>query len=165
MAMTYRSFDEPSVTQFSIYLKNRVGELLELTSTLTEARIEIYGLSVFDATDHAVVRVILSDPPWAAKTLKEHHYATTKSELIGVCLPDRPDPVGAICRALMEAEVNIHYLYPLFCRPFGRPILVIHSDDHPTGSRVLVRKGYDLIHHGHLREEGGPGGPTDPERN
>ena len=161
--MTYRNFDEPSITQFSIFLKNRVGELLELTSTLTLARIEIHGLSVFDATDHAVVRAILSDPPWAAKTLKEHGYATTKCELIGVCLPDTSDAVGDVCRGLLEAEVNIHYAYPLFCRPFGRPILAIHSDDLSTGTRVLIRKGFELIHHGHLREDGGHG--KSPETN
>jgi hypothetical protein len=153
MSMTYRQFDEPSVTQFSVFLKNRVGELLEMTSRLAEARIQIHGLSVWDATDHAVVRCVLSDPPWAYKTLKESGYAVTKNELVAVSLANVPDGVGAICRALFEAEVNIHYAYPLLCRPFGRPVLLVHCDELPTATAVLARKGFELIHHGHLRDD------------
>ena len=153
MSTTFRQFEEPSVTQFSIFLSNRVGELLEVTSKLAEARIQIHGLSVYDATDHAVIRLIVSDPPWAFKTLKECGYAVTKTDLIAVCLNDAPNAVGAICRVLFEAEVNIHYSYPLFCRPFGRPILVMHCDDLPTAATALARKGFELIHHGHLRED------------
>jgi hypothetical protein len=152
MSATYRKFDEPSVTQFSVFLKNRVGELLEMTSKLEDARVRIYGLSVWDATDHAVVRIVLSDPPWAQKTLREAGYAATKTELLAVSLADQPNAVGAVCRALLEAEINIHYSYPLFCRPFGRPVLLLCCDDLPAGSAVLVRKGFDLIHQGHLRE-------------
>lgn len=159
MSATYHKFNEPSVTQFSVFLRNRVGELLEMTQRLEAARIEIHGLSVWDATDHAVVRIVLSDPPWAAKTLKEAGYSITKSELLAVGLNDGPDAVGCICRALLEAEVNIHYSYPLFCRPSGQPVLLVHCDDVSAGTRVLTRKGFTLIHHGQLREK-----PDDPER-
>jgi len=163
MSATFRKFDEPSVTQFSVFLKNRVGELLEMTSKLEEARVRIYGLSVWDATDHAVVRIVLSDPPWAYKTLREAGYSVTKSELLAVSLGDQPNSVGAVCRALLEAEVNIHYSYPLFCRPFGKPVLLLYCDDLPAGTAVLVRKGFDLIHQGHLREDpGDPKGPPTP---
>ncbi len=161
MSATFHKFDEPSVTQFSIFLRNRVGELLELTTKLDEARIEIYGMSVWDATDHAVVRIILSDPPWAYKTLRECGYSVTKSELLAVSLRRGHDAIGNVCRALLEAEVNIHYSYPLFCRPFARPVMLIHCDDLTAGTAVLARKGFELIHHGHLRDDGGR--PPAPE--
>ncbi len=153
MRSAYRKFDEPRVTQFSVFLKNRVGELLEMISKLIEARIQIHGLSVWDATDHAVVRIILSDPPWAAKTLKESGYAVTSADLIAVSLSDEPDAVGAVCRALLEAEVNIHYAYPLFCRPHGRAVILLHVNDLPAATTTLVRKGFNLLHHGHLDAE------------
>jgi hypothetical protein len=158
MSATFHKFNEPTVTQFSVFLRNRVGELLELTQRLESARIEIYGLSVWDATDHAVVRIVLSDPPWAAKTLREAGYSVTKSEILAVELTDGPDAVGCICRGLLEAEVNIHYSYPLFCRPGGRPVLLVHCDDVSAGMRVLARKGFHLVHHGQLREK-----PDDPD--
>ena len=159
MHSSFHRFGEPSVTQFSVFLRNRVGELLELTSKLSQARIQIYGLSVWDASDHAVIRIVLSDPPWALKTLKEDGYAVTKTELLAVCLNDAPNAVGEICRGLLEAEVNIHYSYPLFCRPHGRPVLLIHCDDLQAGIVVLSRKKFDLVHHGQLRD-----GPDDQPR-
>jgi hypothetical protein len=158
MRTTFRSFQEPTVTQFSVFLKNRVGELRDMTTKLAEARIQIYGLSVWDATDHAVVRIVLSDPPWALKTLREAGYAVSKTELIAVGIADAPDGIDSICSALLMAEVNINYAYPLLCRPGGRPVLLLHVDDIGAAVATLARKGFELLHHGNLRDEE-PGPP------
>jgi hypothetical protein len=150
MRSAFRKYDEPRVVQFSVFLKNRVGELLEMIVKLSEARIQIHGLSIWDATDHAVIRIILSDPPWAAKTLKEAGYTASTNDLVAVELDDRPDAVGAVCRALLEAEINIHYSYPLLSRPRHQPVLLLHVDDLPEATTILARKRFDLLHQGHL---------------
>ena len=150
MRSAFRKFDEPRVVQFSVFLKNRVGELLEMISKLSEARIQIHGLSIWDATDHAVVLIILSDPPWAAKTLKEAGYIASTNDLVAVEIDDNPDAVGGVCRALLEAEINIHYSYPLLSRPHSRAVLLLHVDDLPEATTILARKGFHMLHQGHL---------------
>ena len=50
------------VEQLSLFLHNQPGTLADVCDALAAARINIYGLSVVDATDHSVVRLVVSDP-------------------------------------------------------------------------------------------------------
>ena len=51
--------------------------------------------------------------------------------ILAVELPRRTKhPILAICAALLAAEINIHYAYPLLLRPHG-PTLALYVDE-PT---------------------------------
>ena len=53
-------FEPPRNTQFSVFLDNRVGQLLDLTGVFEGHALTMAGLSVIDSADHAVVRVLTS---------------------------------------------------------------------------------------------------------
>jgi hypothetical protein len=57
-----------------------------------------------------------------------------------------------ICKALLTAEVNIHYAYPLLIGPQGRAALALHVEDHDTAAHTLQRAGFVLFTEGDLND-------------
>ena len=50
-----------------------------------------------------------------------------------------------VLSALLMAEVNIIFSYPLLVRPRGRAVLVMHVDDSDCSSSVLRGDGFKIL--------------------
>ena len=104
---TLRGRDYPTIRQFTVFLENRVGQLLEVIRRFEGSRVRIVALSINDATECAFVRFLLSHPEQGREILERAGLAIIESDLIGLELPDRPNPLLEVCTALLQAEVNI----------------------------------------------------------
>jgi hypothetical protein len=143
---TIRGRDWPGVRQFSIFLENRVGALLDLVRRIEASGNRIVALSVVDSADCAVVRLILSDPERAGETLRLAKLPFLECDLLLVELPPGNGPVGLVCKALLTAEINIHYVYPLMVGTVKhRPVLAIHVDDHESAGTMLQNQGFTVL--------------------
>lgn len=112
----------------------------------------IVGLSIEESTDATLVRLICSDADLGRRVLAANRYFYTESELLAVELPKRAgEPLIAICSALLAAEINIHYAYPLLLRPRG-PALALYVDDPTLAARLLLRRGFILIGESELKD-------------
>ena len=47
--------------------------------------------------------------------------------------------------ALLKAEVNVHFTYPLLTRPHGFAAIAMHVDDAECASSVLLGDGFKLL--------------------
>jgi hypothetical protein len=142
---TERTYDEQSVTQLAVFLSNRVGELREVLRKLHAAHVVVHALSIDESVDYAVLRVVVDKVEASKQALKGAGFAVSESTLLAVELPD--DHVGllAICQALISAEINIHYAYPMFTRPHGKGVVVMHVDGFSTASEILKKSGMTLL--------------------
>jgi len=151
---TLRGRDYPGVRQFSIFLENRVGALLDLVRRIEASGNRIVAMTVVDSADCAVIRLILSDPERASETLRLAKLAFFECNLLLVQLPQGNAPIGKVCKALLSAEINIHYAYPLMIGSAShRPVLAIHVDDQDTGSQTLEREGFTVLSESDLEAE------------
>jgi hypothetical protein len=138
-------FELTRIRQFTIFLENRVGKLGMLVRTLEESASRICALSIEESADSALVRLICSQPDLSRQLLEENGFSFGESELLAVELPKgTKQPVVAICSALLAAEINIHYAYPLLVRPRG-PALALYVEDPTLAAQLLIRKGFTLI--------------------
>ena len=139
-------FELTRVRQFTIFLDNRVGRLGTLVRTLEEEDTKIVALAIEESADSAQVRLICSAPDHSGEVLRAAGFAFGESELLAVELPRRTKhPILAICAALLAAEINIHYAYPLLHRPHGQPALALYVEDPTLAAQILIRKGFTLI--------------------
>ena len=138
-------FESTRVRQFTVFLDNRVGRLQTLVRTLETGAGRIVALSIEESADSALVRLICSNPDEARDTLKAAGFSFGESDLLVVELPKRTrQPLIDICSALLAAEINIHYAYPLLLRPRA-PSLALYVDDPTLAAQLLIRKGFTLI--------------------
>src|ERR1700751_5966094 len=138
---TARGRDWPSVRQFNVFLENRVGALLSVVRRFEATDIRIVSLTVHDLADCAIIRLVLSAPERAREIFEQAKLAVTESDLLVVQLPDGPHPLPRICKALLAAEINIDYAYPLLVGPHGGAALALRVDDHETAVHTLSKQG------------------------
>jgi len=142
---TLRGRSYPSIRQFTVFLENRVGQLLEVVRRFEATEVRIVALSIVDAAECAFVRFLLSHPEEGREILERAGLAIIESDLIGVELPEGPQPLLEICTALLQAEVNIIQAYPLFARPRGGPAVALMVDNIEMGLKTLAAKQFTMI--------------------
>lgn len=150
---TMRGRNFPTIRQFSVFLENRVGQLLEVIRRFEGTKVKVVALSISDSVDCAIVRFLLSHPEQGREILERAGLAMVESDLLGVELPDGAQPLLRICTALLAAEINIHQTYPLLVRPRGRPAVALQVDNVETAMETLSAKGFALISEGDLTED------------
>jgi hypothetical protein len=145
-------FELTRVRQFTVFLENRVGRLQGLMRAFEESAGRICALSIEESADSALVRIICSEPDHGREALRKAGFSFSESELLAVELPKRTrTPLVSVCTALLAAEINIHYAYPLLHRPSG-PAMALYVEDPTLAAQLLIRKGFTLISEGDLRK-------------
>ncbi|MCE9530838.1 MAG: acetolactate synthase [Planctomycetes bacterium] len=139
--------DWPSVRQFNVFLANRLGALMEVVRRFESTDVRIVSLTVVESADCAIIRMVLSDPERAFEIFKAAKLPFTESDLLVVKLPDGGQPLVQICKALLSAEISIHYAYPLLVGVGhdGSAALALHVDDHELATNVLRSKDFTLF--------------------
>ncbi len=142
---TARGRDWPSVRQYNVFLENRLGALLNVVRRFETTDVRILSLTVVDSADCAIIRMVLSDPERAMEIFAQAKLPITESNLLVVKLPQGDQPLLQICKALLAAEISIHYAYPLMAGHEGSPALALHVEDIDTAAHHLSSKGFDLL--------------------
>lgn len=132
------------VIQFSIHADNKVGRLNELVGLLSVHQVHIVALSILDTTDSSIIRIIVDYPEEAQKLLIEHQFSFVQSELIAVELSAEAE-IKTVTSALVQAEINIHYIYPFLIRPNSRYALAISLEDNELAADTLQRNQLNVI--------------------
>ena len=142
---TMRGRDWPSVRRFNVFVANRLGGLADVVRRFESTDVHIVALTVVDSADCAIIRLVLSDPERALEIFEQAKLPITESDLLVVKLPAARQPLAQICKALLAAEINIHYAYPLLVGPDGSAALALHVDEHETAVTTLERQGFTIF--------------------
>jgi hypothetical protein len=142
---TAEKLDGPRVNQFSIFLPNKVGALMEVVRTLNERSVDVVAVSVQDSADTAIVRIVVTDPESVQQIFHEHDIPFSVCELCVVELQDGPTGLGKLLAALLAAEVNLFGSYALLTHPRGRTALALHVEDYECACSVLSSHGFTIL--------------------
>jgi hypothetical protein len=138
------------VEQISIFLENKSGRLAEVTGVLSKAGINIRALSLADTADFGILRLIVDKIDRAKEVLKQNGFAVSKTEVIGVLVPDRPGGLAEILGVLQAGGINVEYMYAFVQRSGDNAIIIFRFDELDkaiqtlTGGGVRVLKGEEL---------------------
>ncbi len=142
---TTPGFERPTLRQFNVFLENRVGRLSLLLHALEDGGQLVNAISIEESADAALVRLVCSDPKAGRACLLDAGFSFSESDVIAVVLPPEDDhPLVSICRALLSAEINVHYAYPMLRNRIG-PAVILYVDDRTLAYQILLRKGFDLV--------------------
>ena len=152
-ASTIRGRDWPTLRQFCVFMENRVGGLYDLLRHLERNEIRVVALSIANSVDCAIVRVMVNNTERAREVFQLSNFAFSESDLVGVELPDDPQPYLRICMALLAGEINISYTYPLLYRRQGRGGIAMYVDDVETAMHILTEQGLTVITENNLQDD------------
>lgn len=130
------------VEQLALFLHNRPGALAAVCDALADAKINIYGMSVADTVDHAVVRMVVSDPRRALHIFESHGTLALESDVIMIENENRPGMLSRIAKALAEKNINIEYAYLASLPSARKGLLILRPSDAKKALRILKTIGF-----------------------
>jgi hypothetical protein len=144
MAAKTTSRPQDPVKQFSVFAENRVGRLYDLTTLLKDNNVHIMALTVLDTTDSSIIRVVVDDPDKARELMVSNDFPYGECNVLAVEIADESELKGVLA-ALLEAEINTHYVHSFIKRPLERSALVISCEDPDTAAQSLSQRGFKVL--------------------
>ena len=127
-------------TQLSAFLDNRAGVLADLAADLGRHGICIRALTVANLVDHAVIRLVVTDPQKALHLLGDRGVLALTSEVLAIDMPDRAGALADIAHRLAGAGVNIEYAYGSGPAREGRAVAYMHVSDLKKARAALGKR-------------------------
>jgi len=100
-----------SIKQISVFLENKPGTMLEMTSVLAEKNVDMRALSLAETSEFGIVRLIVDNVYEASTVLKDSGFIHNVTPVLGVCIPDEPGGLNTVLHVLADAKVNVEYMY------------------------------------------------------
>ncbi len=125
--------------QLSVFLANKPGTLAEVCEVLSLDGINIYGMTVSDTTDHAVVRMVVSNPEKALFLLEERGVLVVENNVLLTENLNRPGAFGDIARKLAKGKINIEYAYLATSPGSKKGLAVLRVSDTKKAQKILAK--------------------------
>jgi hypothetical protein len=136
------------IPQVSVYLDNRPGSLSEAMAQLDRNQIKVFALSIADAGEFGLVRMITEDPEKSTKVLEEVDFNLAKSrkntEVTAVFIGEE-DKISKITKILADGGINIEYAYSSAVHVDGKIALILRASDVESAERILKANGITVL--------------------
>jgi hypothetical protein len=130
-----------SIRQISVFLENKPGKLYELTGLLAREGIDMRALSIAEATDFGIARIITGDAQKCALVLREGQFIAQFSDVLAFAVPDEPGGLHNLLSEFNAARVNIEYMYAFLGGEPGRAYMIFRVTDTARAEAALTSRG------------------------
>lgn len=133
------------IKQLSVFVENRPGSLMRVTSALTEAHINIRAIASFDTPEFGILRLVVDKPADAKSYLTGKGFVVRVHDVIGVELKDEEGNLNQMLSTLAGGEININYIYSFVIREGRTPVMVFNTDDYEKAAKVLAEANVKIV--------------------
>lgn len=133
------------IRQLSVLVENKPGSLMEVTSRLTEARVNIRAVASFDTPEFGILRLVVDKPEEAKEYLTTRGYVVSVHEVMGVELEDKEGNLNQMLSILAEGELNINYIYSFVIRDGRAPVMVFNTNDYERATEILRKYNVKIV--------------------
>lgn len=127
------------IEQVSVFLENRPGRLVEMLKVLEDRGINILAMSLADAPDFGIVRMVLPDSRRGVEVLHGAGFTARSTEVLKIEVPHRPGGlVDTVALPLSRAGLNIEYIYASVDPAPGQAVVVVKVRDLDAAEKALA---------------------------
>ena len=123
--------------QLALFVENKPGTLAAICEALADKKINIEAISVSDAVDHAVVRMVVNNPQKALHLLGEHGVLVVERDVLVLEGPSQPGTLARVAKALARQKINIDYAYSATPDGTATSAMILRVDNIAKAKRVL----------------------------
>src|SRR6185369_1367506 len=131
--------------QLSLFLENRPGTLSRPVQILAQAQFNILTLSIAEANQFGILRLILRDWEQAKRLLEQEGFLVKITDVVAVEVADRPGGLAEILDTVEKAGVNVVFMYAFTEKRMNRGVLVFRFDDPDKAIRMLQEQGIKVV--------------------
>lgn len=134
-----------TVKQISVFLENKPGKLAEFAAVLSAQKINLRAISVAEASDFGIVRIIVDDVFNAVTVLKQENYICSITDVVAVEVADEPGKLAEMIAALGAEGINLEYMYTIIAKKEDAAYMIIRVNDNAATIKVLDAKGFKIV--------------------
>lgn len=127
-------------TQFSVFLANKPNVLAQVCQQLARDKVNIVALSMMDASEHGVLRLVAEDPDRARQSLAAVNVPTAETTVLVTMLPNKPGAMADVVERLAVNHIGVSYAYCTAGARAGKATGVFHVSDFRKASQVLEER-------------------------
>jgi len=131
--------------QIVISIENSSGRLLEVTSALGEAGINLRALNLVDTGAFGQLRLIVSDLAVARRILMEMQIPAFVNEVVAVEIEDKPGSLAKLLEPLGEVNINVVFMYAFIGFSSEKAVMIFRFSDNDKAIEVLQAGGIKLL--------------------
>lgn len=134
-----------TVKQISVFLENKPGTMAKFTEVLSKNNINMRALSLAEASDFGIARIIVDDVYNAMQVLKDEDYICSATKVLAVAIPDEAGAMAKVVAVLGESHINLEYMYAFTTTKKDLAYMILRVEDNEKAIQVLSKNGVKLI--------------------
>ena len=136
------------ITQVSVFLDNHPGSLFDVMSKLDKNQMKVFALSIADAGEFGLVRLITDDPQKATKFLEDADFNLAKSKKnteVTAIFTSKDSKLSTITKILGDGDINIEYAYSSAVHVDGKVALILRASNVEKAEQMLTANGVAVL--------------------
>jgi len=130
-----------AIKQISIFAENKPGRMAGVAKALGDAGVNIRALTIAEAGDFGVVRMVVDDTESGYTALREKGFMVSETDVLAVEIKDVPGGLYEIVNSLGTNNINVEYAYAFVTAKAERAMLILRVDDVKRATEVLSEAG------------------------
>jgi hypothetical protein len=130
-----------AIKQISIFMENKPGRLVRAAKTLSDANVNIRALTIAEAGDFGVVRMVVDDTEKGYRVLRDAGFTVSETDVLAVEIKDIPGGLYEIADTLGKNNINMDYAYAFVTAKAKQAMLILRVDDIKRATQVLTAAG------------------------
>ena len=134
-----------SITQISIFLENKVGQLAQVCKVLADNDVSLVTLSLAETADFGIARLVVDDTAKAEDVLRRNKYIVKATPVVAVAVPDRPGGMAEVVSTLSAKGCDIEYSSAFALRHGEKAVLVFRFKNNEQATAVIAEAGFATL--------------------
>jgi len=131
--------------QLSLFLENKPGALSDPVRLLAGANINILTLTIAEARQFGILRLIVPDWKAAKRLLARNGLLVKVTDVLAIEVADRPGGLAEVLGVLEQAGINLEYMYAFTLKRESKGMLLFGFDDPDKAMRVLRKNKISIV--------------------
>jgi hypothetical protein len=123
-----------------------------VAKALGDAGVNIRALTIAEAGDFGVVRMVVDDTERGYTALREKGFMVSETDVLAVEIKDVPGGLYEIVNSLGMNNVNVEYAYAFVTAKAERAMLILRVDDVKRAAEVLSGAGVRVATKGEVQK-------------
>lgn len=134
-----------TIKQISVFLENKPNAMAKFVEVLSNNSIDMRALSLAEASDFGIVRVIVDDVYNAMQVLKGEGYICSATKVLAVAIPNHPGGLTQVIQCLGNSGINVEYMYAFTTSQKDLAYMIFRVADNEKAIQILTKNDVKLI--------------------
>ena len=133
------------IKQISIFVENKPGRLNSITKLLKDNDIDIRALSIADAKDFGILRLIVNKPELACEVLKGADCTVSITNVIAIGINDKPGGLADAMDCLYRANISVEYMYAFITKTSDQAYVILRVENNDKALEALQDENFTIL--------------------